>query len=123
MVLPVVALLAVLLLGLGSAVGTRVSCQDAAAAGARTLLSTPSLLQGGYEEDARRAALRVAPNGSDVALTRSGIVIHVALSCPIGAGKLRVFPTRVRAFADVEIPHAAQNDMPAVSGGSERRGI
>lgn len=105
-ILPVVAALIVLLLGLGSAVGTHVSCQDAAAAGARVLLSTPSLLEGGQDDAARAAALRVAPDGSRVSFDRSGGVVRLTLSCPVGAGRIRILPARVQARAAVEVPLA-----------------
>lgn len=106
LILPVVALLIALLLGLGSAVGTRVTCQDAAAAGARLLLTTPSLLEGGKEEEARAAALRVAPKGSQATLKRHGTVMRLTLSCPIGVASLRIFPAHVTADAAVEVPHS-----------------
>lgn len=106
-ILPVVAALIALLLGLGSAVGTRVSCQDAAAAGARTLLSTPSLLEGGQEGAARAAALRLAPDGSQASLSRSGGVARLTLSCPVRAGKIRILPARVQTQAAVEMPGAS----------------
>lgn len=117
-ILPVVAALIALLLGLGSAVGTRVSCQDAAAAGARALLSTPSLLEGGREGAARAAALRLAPDGSQASLSRSGGVVRLTLSCPVGAGKIRILPARVRAQAAVEMPDkSTAAGMAAGKGG------
>lgn len=118
LILPVIALMVALLLGLGSAVGTRVSCQDAAAAAARTLLSTSSLLSGSDAGDdagkgmsgtaqARRIALQAAPHGSTATIARSGDVVRVTLSCPVGAGKVRILPMRVGARAAVELPVAS----------------
>jgi hypothetical protein len=119
LVLPVVVLLIALLLGLGSAVGTRVSCQDAVASGARTLLSTPSLLDGGQEGAARAVVLRLAPSGSTLALTRSGRVLRLGLSCPIHAGSVQILPATVTAEAAVEMPPKAGASVASWSHGRQ----
>lgn len=96
-ILPVVALLAGTLVFTGSAVVTRLDCQEAVAAGVRLMTQVPDDAQSRLS--VRRTVLSHAPRGSTLERMSSVAGVKLTLSCPIGRGALRVLPARIEQSA------------------------
>lgn len=90
-VLPCVAVVAMLVLCLGRASVVSMNCQDAAAAGARamTVIGTDG------EARARNAALAAAVEGSSVSFMVGPDSVAVTVQCPIVPDPVGVLPARV----------------------------
>lgn len=100
-VLPTIMLVAAILLSLGSAVMTRLSCQNAAGAAARVISSS---LQA--DSDARARAVRAAKSAASSSATvtlkdqNQGVRgVAVSVSCPVFPGPLGIIPARVSGEA------------------------
>lgn len=103
-VLPAVVLITAVLLSLGSAVMTRLSCQNAAGVAARVISSG---LQADFITRARAAdAARTAASHADVVFAQRGEGVAVTVSCPVFPGPLGIIPARVSGEA-VGIPQDA----------------
>ncbi|KAB7789948.1 TadE family protein [Bifidobacterium leontopitheci] len=92
MVLPAVAMVAVVLLGMTRTVVVSMDCQDAASAVARE-----QLVSGGGDPQATARA--VAGSGAAASVSRSGDGIRVTVQCPVLPDPFGVLPTKVTGSA------------------------
>jgi Flp pilus assembly protein TadG len=104
-ILPLVALLAGLLLCSGSAVITRMDCQDAVSQGARYLGAAEDSPQ--RRAEIEKTVLAHAPSGSSLTFTSVKPGIQLTLTCPIHAGALRLMPLHVQQSA-IGIPYGKE---------------
>lgn len=104
-ILPLVALLAGLLLCTGSAVITRMDCQDAVSMGAR--LIGQSVDSPEQRSEVEKTVVEHAPRGSHLAFSSISPGVQLTLTCPIRAGALHVLPLTVQQTA-VGIPYGRE---------------
>ncbi|WP_206430743.1 TadE family type IV pilus minor pilin [Bifidobacterium goeldii] len=92
-VLPVVALIAVILLGLTRTVVVSMNCQDAAAAAARELVVARD------EANPQATARAIAGDAAVVSVNRHDSTVQVQVTCPVLPDPLGVLPTTVTGSA------------------------